>query len=73
MLDLLDREMVLVFIEGAAPILISIIMIMIPLILLTCFLSLVIDTRENNKIDRQIARKHKKKENLDGERRERSN
>lgn len=73
MLDLLDREMVLVFIEGAAPILISIIMIMIPLILLTCFLSLVIDTREINKIDRQIAREHKKKENLDGERRERSN
>ena len=61
-LGIVDKEIVMVFLSGLAPYIVSSIVFIAPFIILSAFFTLVMDVREINKIDRQIRRERERKE-----------
>ena len=61
-LGIVDKEMVMVFLSGLTPYIVGSIIFMVPFIFISAFFTLVMDVRETNRIDRQIRRECKHKE-----------
>ena len=59
---IVDKEMVMVFLSGLTPYVVSSLILIAPFIIISAFFTLVMDIRETNRIDRQIRKERERKE-----------